>query len=530
MTHSSDSVAGLVDDQTEVLGWQVNLGQSAVSFSVPRGQGWWTGKEPRSCPGIGADGKLHGLSSPNLANCTRQDVQDYFDNGWTLTELMFSGLVSEEAFYRPPYHELRHPLIFYFVHPAVFFVNKLRLAGLVSEPVDAYFEGLFDVGVDEMSWDDMSKNYIQWPSVDACIAYRARVYEVICRLIEGHPALSDGHGPVTMDDPLWALFMGLEHERIHIETSSCLIRELPIAMVIAPPEYPSLSPTSPEKLLESPTVSFVAVPAGSIEIGKSKDWPTYGWDNEYGLRKAEVSQFEASRALISNREFLDFVRDGGYRKPRYWSEEGFAWRSFRDIQHPSFWVAENAGFTDATFRLRTVFEEIEMAWNWPVVVNFHEAKAYAAWRGEQDRVAGGYRLPTEAEHRRMRQVDSIERTEQVEAIYNLSLRYGSESPVDAGGVESGSFRDLFGNVWQWMEDHFYPLEGFKTHEYYDDFSTPCFDGRHHMILGGSFISIGDEASVFARFHFRPHFFQHAGIRLVKSGGDGALVRLDRFNS
>ena len=85
MTHSSDSVAGLVDDQTEVLGWQVNLGQSAVSFSVPRGQGWWTGKEPRSCPGIGSDGKLHGLSSPDLSTCSRQDVRDFFDNGWTLT-------------------------------------------------------------------------------------------------------------------------------------------------------------------------------------------------------------------------------------------------------------------------------------------------------------------------------------------------------------------------------------------------------------------------------------------------------------
>lgn len=530
MTHSSDSVTGLIDDQTEVLGWQVNLGQSAVSFSVPRGQSWWTGKEPRSCPGFGPDGKLHGLSSPNLSTCTRQDVQAYFDNGWTLTELIFSGLASEEAFYRPPYHELRHPLIFYFVHPAVFFVNKLRLAGLVSEPVDAYFEGLFDVGVDEMSWDDMSKNYIQWPSVDDCIAYRARVYDLICKLIESDPALEDGHRPVTMEDPLWALFMGLEHERIHIETSSCLVRELPLAMVIPPPEFPSLSLSGSGRDSKIESASFIPVPAGSIEVGKPTDWPSYGWDNEYGYRKAEVSPFEATRTLVSNGEFLHFVQAGGYRQPRYWSDEGYAWRSFRDLQYPTFWVPAREGDSGESFRLRTVYEEIEMPWNWPVVVNFHEAKAYALWRGEQDGVAGGYRLPTEAEHRRMRQLDGIERTEQVEDIYNLSLKHGSEGPVDAAGAASGSFRDLFGNVWQWMEDHFHPLEGFKTHAYYDDFSTPCFDGRHHMILGGSFISIGDEASVFARFHFRPHFFQHAGIRLVRSSDDGAIVRLDRLNS
>ena len=47
-----------------------------------------------------------------------------------------------------------------------------------------------------------------------------------------------------------------------------------------------------------------------------------------------------------------------------------------------------------------------------------------------------------------------------------------------------------------------------------DFSTPCFDGQHNIIMGGSFISTGNEASVFARFHFRPHFYQHVGFRLV----------------
>jgi hypothetical protein len=55
-----------------------------------------------------------------------------------------------------------------------------------------------------------------------------------------------------------------------------------------------------------------------------------------------------------------------------------------------------------------------------------------------------------------------------------------------------------------------------VHILYDDFSTPCYDGEHNIIMGGSFISTGDEASVFSRFHFRPHFFQHAGFRIVSS--------------
>ncbi|RYG64868.1 methyltransferase domain-containing protein, partial [archaeon] len=44
-----------------------------------------------------------------------------------------------------------------------------------------------------------------------------------------------------------------------------------------------------------------------------------------------------------------------------------------------------------------------------------------------------------------------------------------------------------------------------------------FDGLHHIIIGGSFISTGNEASVHSRFHFRPHFHQHASFRLVEGG-------------
>ncbi|NBX03636.1 MAG: putative 4-mercaptohistidine N1-methyltransferase, partial [Alphaproteobacteria bacterium] len=99
---------------------------------------------------------------------------------------------------------------------------------------------------------------------------------------------------------------------------------------------------------------------------------------------------------------------------------------------------------------------------------------------------------------------------------NLGLQAGSERSVSASAANSKGFHDAFGNVWQWQEDHFHPLEGAKPHPYYDDFSLPCYDGEHQMILGGSFISTGDEASAFARFHFRPHFFQHAGLRIARS--------------
>jgi putative 4-mercaptohistidine N1-methyltranferase len=78
-----------------------------------------------------------------------------------------------------------------------------------------------------------------------------------------------------------------------------------------------------------------------------------------------------------------------------------------------------------------------------------------------------------------------------------------------------------GNVWCWCLDWFNGLDGFKVSRIYDDFSTPCFDNKHAMLLGGSFVSSGNESSVWARFSFRPHFFQQAGFRvIIGEGGNG----------
>ena len=50
---------------------------------------------------------------------------------------------------------------------------------------------------------------------------------------------------------------------------------------------------------------------------------------------------------------------------------------------------------------------------------------------------------------------------------------------------SMGFYDVYGNVWEWTEDQFNGLPGFKTHYLYDDFSSPCFDGRHTMMTVSS---------------------------------------------
>ncbi|XP_022795566.1 uncharacterized protein LOC111334145 isoform X1 [Stylophora pistillata] len=437
--------------------------------------------------------------------------------------------------------------------------------------------------------------------------------------------------------------MGFEHERIHFETSSVLIRQMPLDLVKKPKGWKNGPLTTGDPVSSNP---LIEITERAVSMGKPENFPSYGWDNEYGEWNVKVPPFRASKYLITNWEYLEFVNDGGYEDSKYWTDEGWKWKQFRKLHHPTFWVCgqkcksgcggdlatyshcnlesdvnhnmngHHNGFANGVangvangfangvangfangvadgvtngvangvangfangvadgvtngvanglangvtngaingfangvlngdhqnnlthanggseemerpYKYRAMFEVIDMPMDWPAEVNYHEAKAFCAWKGPD------YRLPTEAEHHAMRgpQKSPSEGTI-CDIIYqdnikaNINMAYGSSTPVNLFPPSKAGFCDVSGNVWEWCEDHFNGLKDFKPHILYDDFSTPCFDGRHNMIMGGSWVSTGGEASRFSRYAFRRHFFQHLGFRLVQSIADSPPVRL-----
>ena len=70
---------------------------------------------------------------------------------------------------------------------------------------------------------------------------------------------------------------------------------------------------------------------------------SYGWDNEYGSRTLSVPAFEASKHMISNGEFLEFVKDAGYARREFWTESGWGWKTFRNAKWPKFWIPQVGG-------------------------------------------------------------------------------------------------------------------------------------------------------------------------------------------
>jgi len=439
-------------------------------------------------------------------NLKREEIRNYFHTTLDRYEQLFETLRNDEAYYKKPI-SLRHPLIFYLGHTATFFVNKLILAGLIGERINPRLESIFAVGVDEMSWDDLDSTHYDWPTVDEVRAYRKAMRAMVDKLITTMPLAL----PITWESSWWPIVMGIEHERIHLETSSVLIRQHALHFVQPHPDWQPC-----RKSGTAPQNSLVDVAAGTVTLHKTKtNHQHYGWDNEYGLHSTDIAAFQASKYLVSNREFLAFVEANGYRTESYWQEEGRSWQKFTQAEHPTFWVKKG---TDWCLRLMT--EEVPMPWDWPVEVNYHEAKAFCNWKAAATKQP--VRLPTEDEWYRLYDVAGLtEVPYDRKAAGNLHLDYyASSCPVTE--FPQGEFFDIVGNVWQWTETPTYPFEGFDVHPLYDDFTTPTFDNQHNLIKGGSWIACGNESIRSSRYAFRRHFFQHAGFRYVVSNAPATL--------
>lgn len=432
----------------------------------------------------------------------RQEIKAYFQYCYKRYESLFTVVFKEEAYYKKA-DPLRHPIIFYYGHTATFFINKLKLAKLIDARIDPRLESLFAVGVDEMSWDDLNEKHYDWPTLAQTQSYRDKVYEVVSTLIERLPL----ELPISQHSPWWVILMGIEHENIHLETSSVLIRQLPLDAVKENANWEQCSSVG-----DAPLNQLLEVSAGEVTLGKNTNAKLFGWDNEYGEHQTAIPAFKAAKYLTSNGEYLEFVQSGGYSNDDFWCEEGKLWKAYNNAKHPLFWSLSKEGYM-----LRTMSKMIALPQNWPVEVNHLEASAFCQWKSmkEGKRIT----LPTEDEYIRLRDVSKVssylEWTEEKESVANINLeRFASPVPVDQ--YKHGDFYDVIGNVWQWSRTPMYPFKGFKVHPMYDDFTVPTFDGKHMLINGGSWISCGNLATQKSRYGFRRHFYQHAGFRYIES--------------
>ena len=411
-------------------------------------------------------------------------------------------LLSDAAYYSRPIN-LRQPIVFYEGHLPAFSFNTLVKRGLGRPSIDARLEQLFARGIDPAEESD-SPDSAAWPSRSVVEAF----------VEEADKQVLDALATEDLDrpgDPLLdgaeAVFTILEHEAMHQETLLYMWHRLPHDQKRRPDGYAPITQGS------APATKWVGLPPGRATLGVARGSIRFGWDNEHPEHVVEVPAFSLETQNVTNERYRAFVEAGGYRDPRWWRPDDWAWIQRVQLAHPLFWEQRDGGWW-----WRGMFDWIPLPPFWPVYVSHAEASAFARWAGA--------RLPGEPEFQRAAfgTFDGSERThpwgEAEPTPSHGVFDFSSWDPEPAGthpaGRSAWDIDDLVGNGWEWTRTPFEPFPGFRAMPSYPEYSADFFDGEHYVIKGASPATARELLRPTFRNWFRAHYpYVYATFRLAK---------------
>lgn len=224
-------------------------------------------------------------------------------------------------------------------------------------------------------------------------------------------------------------------------------------------------------------------PGGVAMIGH--DGEGFAFDNEGPRHRVLLEPFALSRSLVTNREWDEFVADGGYTNAALWLSDGWAWVLREGIRAPLYW-RDDQYFTLHGWQRRDPEAPVTH-------ISYYEADAYATWAGA--------RLPTEFEWEASGQGEDAS---------------GGNQLDHAGGVHPSGSDSLFGDCWQFTRSAYLPYPRFKpaagaVGEYNGKFMSGQF-----VLKGASCATVRGHSRASYRNFFYPHQrWQFTGLRLAK---------------
>jgi ergothioneine biosynthesis protein EgtB len=307
------------------------------------------------------------------------------------------------------------------------------------------------------------------PSLDEVRAYRVHVDEALERAF---PSLS----PAALE----LVGLGINHEQQHQELFLTDI----LATFAENPLEPAYGELPPPACFAVEPLSWHRGRDGIVEIGASEEG--FAFDAETPRHRVFLSRHEIANRRITNKEWREFIADGGYRTPTLWLSDGWAWLQQEQIAAPLYWHEDGTEFTLAGRR--------EIDWAAPVAhVSYYEADAFARWAGA--------RLPTEAEWEDFASSADPSLGTQLEEA-------GAVMPRPGGGV--------FGDVWEWTQSAFSPYPGFAP----ADGAVGEYNGKFmsgQLVLKGASCATprGHSRASYRNFFPPAARWQFTGLRLAK---------------
>jgi ergothioneine biosynthesis protein EgtB len=319
------------------------------------------------------------------------------------------------------------------------------------------------------------------PTVREIVAYRDYVDRHMVALLNERPDLFDR-------SPESVLEIGLNHEQQHQEL---LVTDIKHVFSVNPLK-PVYRPRNDEPALSGSPASWCEFGEGIYEVGWNQ--AGFSYDNEGPRHRVYLQDFALADRLVTNGEFLEFMEDGGYRRPELWLSDGWAMADTEGWEAPAYWEKDDGGWRMFTLSGLRPIEAGE-----PVThISYYEADAFARW--------AGHRLPTEFEW---------EVASESVPIEGAFVDGGRFHPAPAG-PETGGLRQMYGEVWQWTQSHYSPYPGYTPPpgaigEYNGKFMCNQF-----VLRGGSCATSASHIRrTYRNFFHAPARWQFTGIRLAR---------------
>ncbi len=319
------------------------------------------------------------------------------------------------------------------------------------------------------------------PSAERVIAYRAHVDEALDKLL----AQSTGNRAEIGR----LIEIGINHEQQHQELLLTDILALFAANPLRPAYYQL---KAVEARVGADTAGWVEFEGGIRSVGH--EGSGYSWDNEGPRHAVLVHPFRLADRLVTNAEWLDFMRDGGYRTASLWLADGWGHINREEWQAPGYWEERDGDWEQMMLSGQQPVEP-----DAPVChVSYYEADAFARWAGK--------RLPTEFEW---------EVAASGIPVTGNTLGSRALHPLPAAPSHSGELRQMFGDVWQWTASAYLAYPGYRPPagaigEYNGKFMV-----GQHVLRGASCATPDGHSRATYRNFFYPHQrWQFLGLRLA----------------
>jgi len=372
------------------------------------------------------------------------------------------SLLGSDSLYERPIAE-RHRLVFYLGHLETFDWNLICAGSFGMKSLNPEFDRLFAFGIDPTNGNLPNDSVADWPRAEEIRNYNEGVRNALDSCFD------------QSSDAL-LVHVAIEHRLMHAETLAYMLHALPYSMKKSRPIAevpPVMPPVTPRQ---------VTISGGASTLGLDKHSGQFGWDNEFDIHQVHVPEFAIDVYKVTNGQYLEFVRAGGYTDRSFWSASSWEWITASGVQHPRFWKPVAGGW-----RCRTMFADVEFQPSWPVFVSHAEAEAYSRWKGKT--------LPTEAQYHRAAfgTPDGSEQmfpwgdTAPQAHQGNFDFQRWNPTAVNAHPEGQSAFgvEDLIGNGWEWTSTVFAPFHGFEPFPFYPGYSADFFDGNHYVMKGGS---------------------------------------------